>query len=72
MENLKEAFEEKLDHILHDIKDLQKALIRIRLEERGVRENQLSKWELLGKEISGKWAGPTAVEEIRGQREKKW
>lgn len=29
-------------------------------------------WENLGKEVSKKWKGPSAVEEIRDQRTKKW
>jgi hypothetical protein len=72
VETSKEELEVKLGHILHDIKDLQRAIIRIKLEDKEDREHTRSKWELLGKEISSKWAGPTAVEEIRGQREKKW
>jgi hypothetical protein len=72
MQVSKEELELKLGHILHDMKDLQKAIIRIRLEEKEDREHRRSEWELLGEKISGKWMGPTALEEIRGQREKKW
>jgi antitoxin component of MazEF toxin-antitoxin module len=31
-----------------------------------------SDWEKLRKEVSAKWKGPSAVEEIRDQRTKKW
>ena len=72
MQISKGELEVKLGHILHDIKDLQKAIIRMKLEEKEGHEHQLSNWELLGEEISSKWVGCTAVEEIRGQREKKW
>jgi hypothetical protein len=68
----KEELEVKLGHILHGIKDLQKAIIRMKLEEKGFREDGGSNWELLGKDVSSKWMGPKAVEEIREQREKKW
>jgi hypothetical protein len=69
---LKEELEVKLGQILHGIKDLQKAIIRLKLEEKGFREDRVSRWELLGKEISSKWVGPTVVDEVREQREKKW
>lgn len=70
MEISKEYIDVKLSHILHDIKDLQKAIIHMKFQEKGVCEVRLSKWELLGKEISSKWMGTTAVEEIKNQREK--
>lgn len=70
MEISKEEIDVKLGHILHDIKDVQKAIIRMKLEEKGKREDRLSKWKLLGEKVSSKWVGPTAVEEIRQQREK--
>ena len=72
MQISKKEIDEKLNHILQDIKGLQKIIIRMKLEEKGVREDQLSRWELLGREVSSKWVGPTAAEEIRTQREKKW
>lgn len=70
MEISKEEIDVKLVHILHDIKDVQKAIIRMKLEEKGKREDRLSKWKLLVEKVSSKWVGPTAVEEIRQQREK--
>lgn len=71
MENLREDIDIKLSHILHDIKELQKTIIHMKFQEKGVCEVRFSKWELLGKEISGKWMGTTVVEEIRNQREKR-
>lgn len=70
MEISKKEIDVKLGHILHDIKDVQKAIIRMKLEEKGKREDRLSKWKLLREKVSSKWVGPTAVEEIRQQREK--
>jgi len=72
MQISKKEIDIKLSHILHDIKDLQKTIIRMKLEEKRVCEDQLSRWEFLGRDVSSKWVGPTAVEEIRTQREKKW
>jgi hypothetical protein len=68
----KEELEVKLGQILHGIKDLQKAIIRMKLEEKGFRGDRSSNWKRLGKEVSSKWVGPTAVEEIREQRQKRW
>ena len=72
METSNEEFQVKLGHILHDIKDLQRAIIHMKLKEEEDHEPRRARWELLGEEISKKWTGPMAVEEIRGQREKKW
>lgn len=72
METLKEEVNKKLIHILHDIKDLQKTIIHLKQGEKSDGEERTSKWLLLGKEISSKWKGATAVNEIREQREKRW
>lgn len=72
METLREEVNVKLSHILHDIKDLQKTIFHFRQEEKRAAEEHVSKWLTLGKEISGKWEGAIAVNEIREQREKKW
>ena len=66
MEISKGEFEVKLGHILHDIKDLQKAIIRMKLEKKEGHEHQLSNWELLGEEISSKWVGRTAGRRNQG------
>jgi len=70
METLSEEISAKLIHILRDIRDLQKTIIYLRQEKKKVGEERVSKWLLLGKEISSKWEGTTAVDEIREQREK--
>jgi hypothetical protein len=70
METLSEEISAKLIHILRDIRDLQKTIIYHRKEKKKVGEERVSKWLLLGKEISSKWEGATAVDEIREQREK--
>ncbi|MFA4910713.1 MAG: hypothetical protein WC649_06710 [Desulfobacteria bacterium] len=72
METLREEVNAKSRHILHDIKDLQKTIINLRQGEKKAGKERVSKWLLLGKEISVKWAGATAVDEIREQREKRW
>ncbi|OGW03337.1 MAG: hypothetical protein A2889_11060 [Nitrospinae bacterium RIFCSPLOWO2_01_FULL_39_10] len=71
METLKDEVCSKLNHILHDIKELQKTVIHLKQEEKKA-EERVSNWVSLGKEISSKWAGYDAVEEIREQRDKKW
>jgi cell fate (sporulation/competence/biofilm development) regulator YmcA (YheA/YmcA/DUF963 family) len=72
METLREEVNAKLRHILHDIKNLQKTIINLRQGEKKAGKERVSKWLLLGKEISGKWEEATAVDEIREQREKRW
>jgi len=72
METLREKVNAKLSHILHDIKDLQKTIIHVKREEKKPGQERVARWLLLGKEISRKWEGPTAVDEIREQREKRW
>jgi len=71
METLKDEVCSKLNHILHDIKELQKTVIHLKQEEKKA-EERVSNWVRLGKEISSKWTGHNAVEEIREQRDKRW
>ena len=35
-------------------------------------QHKIREWKALGKKVSAKWKGPSAVEEIRQQREKVW
>lgn len=72
MRTLKEEVTVKLSHIFHDIKDLQKTVIIRDVVEKSLKEERSSKWGLLGREVSVKWKGPAAAEEIREQREKTW
>ena len=72
MESLWEDVNATLWLILHDIKDLQKTIFHLRQEEKRAGEERIAKWLTLGKEISRKWEGATAVNEIRAQREKGW
>ena len=71
METLKDEVYSKLSHILHDIKELQETVIHLKREEKKD-EERVSNWVRLGKEISSKWTGHNAVEEIREQRDKRW
>lgn len=72
METLKEEVNKKLSHIFHDIKDLQRTVIHLREGQRKAEDAKVSNWLRLGKDVSSKWTGPGAVEEIRDQREKRW
>ena len=72
METLRKEVNAKLSHILQDIKALQKTVIHLRQEEKKTGNDCVARWLLLGKEISGKWGGATALDEIRDQREKRW
>lgn len=72
MRTLKEEVTAKLSHIFHDIKDLQKTVIIREVAEKSLKEERSSKWGLLGREVSDKWKGCVATDEIREQREKTW
>ena len=72
METLKEEVNKKLSHIFHDIKDLQKTVIHLREKRIKTEEAQVSNWLRLGQDVSSKWTGLGAVEEIMNQREKRW
>jgi hypothetical protein len=69
---LQANIKEQLDRISRELMQLKKMLVYD-----GVIDKQKTEiaWENLlnaSKEISKKWRGPCAVEEIRRQREKKW
>jgi hypothetical protein len=69
---LQANIKEQLDRISRELMQLKKMLVYD-----GVIDKQKTEvaWKNLlnaSKEISKKWKGPSAVEEIRGQREKKW
>ena len=69
---LQTNIKEHLDRISRELKQLKKLL----MNERTInKEKAEAKWENLlnaSKQISREWEGPSAVEEIREQREKKW
>ena len=67
---LKDELSAKLNHMLYDIKEMQMAIIRQKNKENKVTDIRLSAWQLLMTEMSNKWKGYSAVEEIRRQREK--
>jgi hypothetical protein len=69
---LRGNMKEHLDHISREVSQLKKALIF-----EGIIDKQKTEatWKGLlntSRQISKKWKGPSAVEEIKGQREKKW
>ncbi len=67
--------ERKLKRISDEVEQIRKQVIRQKTERSKKNKNQLAaikRWEKLGKRITARWKGPTAVEEIRLQREKVW
>jgi len=69
---LQANIKEQLDRISRELMQLKKMVVY-----EGVIDKQKTEiaWENLlnaSKQISKKWKGPSAVEEIRRQREKKW
>ena len=69
MENLK-LLRQRVDHIEEDLIEVKKSIIQIEEKDKGKAEAAWKDLMLISKEISKSWKGPSAVEEIRSQREK--
>jgi hypothetical protein len=72
MGTLKKEVNSKLNHLLRDVKDIQKSIILLNQEDKKSTKAKFSKWATLGKKISANWKGASAVDEIRDQRDKHW
>lgn len=62
--------EHRLDDLIHKISEIKKQLFLEKLSKRKNSTDKMKRWKTLGAEISLKWCGLSAVEEIRLQREK--
>jgi hypothetical protein len=64
----------KLEHrfngLIHEIKEIKKQVLWGKLVKTEKSKKKLNRWKTLGDDVSSKWHGPPAVEEIREQREK--
>jgi hypothetical protein len=70
MGSLRKEVDTKLNHLLRNVKDIQKSIILLNQENKKSAKTKTSKWAALGKKISAKWQEKSAVDEIRSQREK--
>ena len=66
------TLENRLNTLIHEIIEIKKLIILDKSVKVESVENRLREWKALGKKVSAKWKGPSAVEEIRQQREKLW
>jgi hypothetical protein len=62
--------EHRLDELIHEIKEIKKQILIEKLVEKQSARSRVNRWQKLGTQVSTKWRGPSAVEEIRLQREK--
>jgi hypothetical protein len=66
------SLENRLDDLIHEITEMKKQIILDKSIKVEAAQNRIREWKALGKKVSAKWNGPSAVEEIRQQREKVW
>ena len=66
------TLENRLDALMHEIRDIKKQLILDKLTKLAVAKDKLGAWEMLGKRVSARWDHVSAVDEIIQQREKAW
>ena len=66
------SLENRLNDLIHEIAEMKKQIILDKAIKVEAARNSIREWKILGKKVSAKWEGPSAVEEIRQQREKAW
>ena len=65
-----EILKEHLDHITQDLAEVKKIIISLETIDRERSERAWNDLMSASAEVSRRWQGPTAVDEIRLQREK--
>ena len=66
------SLESRLNDLIHEITEMRKQIILDKSNKVEAAQNRIREWKALGKKVSAKWNGLSAVEEIRQQREKIW
>ena len=66
------SLENRLNDLIHEIAEMKKQIILDKPIKVEAARNRIREWKILGKKVSAKWDGPSALEEIREQREKTW
>ena len=69
---MSKSLENRLNDLIHEISEIRKHIILDKVVKVEAAQNRMKGWKTLGKKVSAKWNGPSAVEEIREQRDKKW
>jgi hypothetical protein len=66
------ALENKLEALIHEIRDIKKEVILGKTTKVSVARGSIRAWEALGKKVSAQWDDVSATDEIIRQREKTW
>jgi len=64
-----EAILEKIDRLIKEMEDIRRGLLKVQDAEE--REKAWDNLMRLSEEVSAKWQGPSAVDEIKAQRDKR-
>jgi hypothetical protein len=67
-----EDLKEHVDHLTNEVAQVKKMVLEMELKDRAKVEEAWKDLMLASEEISKRWRGQSAVEEIRQQREKIW
>ena len=70
--NTAKTLDDRLDNLVHEIKEIKKELILERKNHAGMVKERTAIWISLGKKVSVSWDAVSAVDEIADQREKSW
>ena len=66
------SLKNRLNNLIHEMTEMKKEIILDKSFKVEAAQNRIREWKALAKRVSAKWKGPSAVEEIRQQREKVW
>jgi phage shock protein A len=66
------SLENRLNDLIHEMTEMKKQVILDKSFKVHATQSRIREWKALAKKVSAKWNGPSAVEEIRQQREKVW
>jgi hypothetical protein len=66
------TLDDRLDDLVHEIKEIKKELLREKITRAGMVKEETATWISLGKKVSARWDSVSAVDEIADQREKRW
>lgn len=64
------TLDDRLDHLVHEINEIKKELLRERITRAGMVKEKTATWISLGKKVSARWDSVSVVDEIAEQREK--
>jgi hypothetical protein len=66
------SLENRLNDLIHEMTEMRRQIILDKSFKVDAAQSRIREWKALAKRVSAKWNGPSAVEEIRQQREKVW